>query len=83
MALVSVNAGQNSFLHIAMNVMSATMAILNANSAIVTLMEHMVMYVKWVVVSVLVKRITEERTAIGAKKNIMDFQIAYVSIKIL
>lgn len=82
MVRASVNADQNSYHHIVMNAMSATMATLNVNSVIVTPMELMVMYVKWVVASVLAKRITEEKTVIGAKKNITDFQIVCVSVEI-
>ena len=82
MVLVSVNAGPSSFPHTAMNVMSATMVILNANFATVTRMEPTVMYAKWEVANVLAKRIMVERTVIGAKKNIMDFLTASVSIPI-
>lgn len=66
--------------------MSATLdttITLNVNCAIVIPMELTVTYAKWVVDSVLAKRITEGRTAIDAKKNIMDFQIAYVSYQTL
>lgn len=82
MELASANADQNSFLHTAMSATSVTMAILNVNCVTATPMELMVTYVKWVVGSVLAKRITEEKTAIDAKKNITDFQIACVSIQI-
>lgn len=83
MELASVNADQNSFLHTVMSATWDTMITLNVNCVIAIPMELMVAYVKWVVDSVLVKRITEEKTAIDAKKNIMDFQIACVSVRIL
>lgn len=83
MELASVNADQNSFLRTVMSATWDTMITLNVNCVIVIPMELMVTYVKWVVDSVLAKRITEEKTVIDAKKNIMDFQIACVSVQIL
>lgn len=83
MELGSVNADQNSFLLTVMSAIWDTMVTLNVNCVIATPMELMVTFVRWAVASVLAKRITEGKTAIGAKKNIMDFQIAYVSAQML
>lgn len=83
MELASASADQNSFLHTVMSATLDTMVILNVNYVIAIPMELMVTYVKWVVGNVLVKQITEGKTAIDAKKNIMDFQIAYVSVQFL